>query len=48
MTIPYLCEFGSSGGVRVQWTYFQFFSSVDHNDIFDHKYFIDPGNLLII
>ena len=24
------------------------FFSVDHNDIFDHKYCIDPGNLLNI
>ena len=24
------------------------FFSVDHNDIFDHKYCIDPGNLIII
>ena len=22
------------------------FFSVDHNDIFDNKYFIDPGNIL--
>ena len=24
------------------------FFSIDHNDIFDHKYCIDPGNLLSI
>ena len=25
-----------------------FVFSVDHNDIFDHKYHIDPGNLFSI
>ena len=25
-----------------------FIFSVDHNDIFDHKYCIDPGNLFSI
>ena len=27
---------------------FFFFFSIDHNDIFDHKKCIDPGNLLSI
>ena len=30
------------------WNQDSFFFSGDHNDIFDHKYGIDPGNLFSI
>ena len=34
--------------MRTDWNQNSFIFSVDDNDIFDHKYGIDPGNLFSI
>ena len=34
--------------IVTEYAALKYFFSVDHNNIFDHKYCIDPGNLLSI